>query len=760
MNLRISRKFLLIFSVCTIAAGGIVWACSDDGYDDSLYSNLTPEAFVDQQYAPFFYASSVSYYGYAEDDSNRRYNEIIIGEWEQYLDHKIPAADLKLLLCSTSLQGIDSVRQYTEGNLQRLPLILNGLKGSRVNKTRLADFLSYLSLAKAAESFAVKSPAYYWDEKVTVVAPDAGLEVRLQHAFTSAKDAFVKERLWFQLVRFAYFKELAAGSGNTAQSQVVSIFNEHAAAFPKNTIYYRALGYLAGHYYKSGDYARANYLYSLGYDFSSAMKIPSKWSFHPQEETDWQRSLAMAKTPGEQITLWQMLGLQHDEARAIQEIYAIDPRSEKLDLLLSRLINKTELNITYVFADSLPAARNQELRKQKELVGSIARANRTSKPYFWNLAAGYLNTLTKDYPAAEAFYGRAKKQLPAGNKLLAAQYRILEWTLYLAQLKHIGPEEETQMTANLNWLADLRDRKDSLKDLRYNAALDQSITVLASLYAKQGELLKSNCFSSKTAYYADNDKVEQLKELLLKQKKSPFELAMLRYFPLTASDLYYHQGLMLTYREKTDQAIAMMEKSGKNAQFQLLANPFSIHINDCHDCDFDAVQQVKFTPLSFLREIKRLKTAVAEGKNAYVNTFLLADAYYNITHYGNARTFYQNAITGSSATSPLDIAVEFRPQFASSKLAEKYYLQARSLARTREQKTRCTFMAAKCERNEVYNANYFDKTKKHKYYWEFDLIDIPAGKYFAELKKQYFQTRYYQEILKECGYFRKYADKR
>jgi hypothetical protein len=59
----------------------------------------------------------------------------------------------------------------------------------------------------------------------------------------------------------------------------------------------------------------------------------------------------------------------------------------------------------------------------------------------------------------------------------------------------------------------------------------------------------------------------------------------------------------------------------------------------------------------------------------------------------------------------------------------------------------------------MYNASYQQQAATHKYYWDFKFSDIPTGKYFAELKNRYFSTRYYQEILKECGYFKKYAAK-
>lgn len=670
-------------------------------------------------------------------------------EWQSYFGKKIDKENLKVLLFNASYGGLDSITRYMKGELSVAPLNLPDLKKSQLNNRQIENFLSYLLLAKSCEDFTVNEAGYSWEEKVTVKVPDAQLETKLLKAFKGSKDQFIKERLWFQMVRYAYFQALPKTDTSATHftSEVVTVFNKYEASFPKNMIYYRALGYVAGYYYKQKNYAQANYLYSLCYNFSQEMKIPSNWSFHPQEEQDWEKSLSLAKNVEEKITLWQMLGIRADESRAISKIYALNPKSEKIELLLSRLINILESDLSMNYANLDSAAKDAKMIAAQQLVSLIAKNNNTAKPYIWNMAAGYLSTKTGDYTGARSFYGQAKQQLPKNDKLLEAQYRILDWTLYLAQVKKIGAKEESEMVGPLNWLGDLRDQKDTINNLRYSMALDYSINTLASLYKKDGKLIKSNCFNAETSFYTSNANIESLKALLLKTNKTPFELAMLRYYHLGMDDLYYHQGLMMVYQEKTDQAIAYMEKAGEKARFSLGANPFSIHINDCHDCDFAAPQKTTYTPLTFLKAIKTLKRDIIAGKNIYVNTFLLADAYYNITHYGNSRAFYQNAITGYDASSPEDIPEQFRDLFTSGKLAEKYYLLARTYAKTREQKARCTFMAAKCERNDIYNS-----------YGSNDM-NIPYGKYFAELKSQYAQTQYYKEILKECGYFKSYVYK-
>jgi len=58
----------------------------------------------------------------------------------------------------------------------------------------------------------------------------------------------------------------------------------------------------------------------------------------------------------------------------------------------------------------------------------------------------------------------------------------------------------------------------------------------------------------------------------------------------------------------------------------------------------------------------------------------------------------------------------------------------------------------KDERNEWYNITLFSK---NDYYFGEEMIDLRAIDNFDSLK-QYSDTRYYQEVLRECGYFRTY----
>jgi hypothetical protein len=740
-----STKFLLIFSFCTLAIAGIVWACADGGEEN--YSMFSPEAFVAKDYTPFFYDSNYWYYGQSVevDDNNNRFNDQVVDEWDTYFNHQLNKPTLRYLLLKVSQKGIDSVNNYVNGKIAKLKPDSVQINTSKLDKAKFNNLFGYLKLAKECEKFAVIAPYGWYDTPPPLPPVSAKLEGSLSSAFNHSKDPFIKQRLWFQLVRFYFFNDDTTKSKTGAidnKADILVWFNNYKGMFPQNLTYYRAMGYVAGYYRRKGNYALSNYLYSRCYDYSYELKIPSKFSFHAQQEADWQATLKLAKNNNEKITLWHMLGMEYDPVRAIKEIAALNPKSDKMDLLLSRIINTSEggyqSNYYGKIADTTQQAIKKAETRQVNLIDSIASKNNTTKPYYWNLAAGYLNYIYKDYKKAGKFYDAAKKQLPANDKLVTAQYKLLTILLSIDELQRIDPKTEAKITEPLTWLVNLRDGKERITNLRFDPALGICANHIAQIYQKQSDWLKAHCFKDSIDLYDDSTHVQKLVDLMTKPQKSAFEITMLRYYPHKLDELYYHQATLLTYKEEVDKAIEKMSLIKTMSPDTLYGNPFNSRLNDCHDCDHAAHQKQKFSPLTFLKTMQSIKTDLRAGKDKYRNAWLLANAYYNITYYGNGRLFYQSPIMA---------------EVTDQSIAEKYYLLAKANAQTNEQRARCTFMAAKCERNEYYN--HYTADNKNS---SLDEAPVPtAGKYFADLKDHYSNTKYYQEVLQECGYFKSYV---
>ena len=133
--------------------------------------------------------------------------------------------------------------------------------------------------------------------------------------------------------------------------------------------------------------------------------------------------------------------------------------------------------------------------------------------------------------------------------------------------------------------------------------------------------------------------------------------------------------------------------------------------------------------------------------DTYNNALLIENAYYNFTFYGSSRVFYYCPIVDEGSSMSGMISKDQVGNLLNMTLAKKYYTMALTAATTDEQKAKCTYLLSKCERNEWYNSGGSDNG-----------TDFIAFKNFIGLKK-YTNTKYYKEVIAECGYFKKYAVK-
>jgi hypothetical protein len=724
------KKYWLILTSAGCLGTAIGLACAGDYGPDYGTSNFTPQLFVDKAYSPFLYSWQF-YYDIGHDESHiTRFNNSNVQEWSGYLGKTIRPETIDYLLHTATIPSIDSAIKVPASD------------------KKMKAFLDYLRLAKKCEAFSLTTI-----DRWEVDTPKKNrhfnattLNRQLQEKLIVAPDAFLQERYWFQLVRSGFF--------NTTPQETIRIFDSYNAKFPTNTLWFRSLAYKAGAYYKLKDYSKANYFYSLVFSGCDELKTVAHYSFHPQEQKDWQGTLALCRNNEEKTTLWQMLGVFYsDPERAIEEIYQLSPNSEKLHLLLARAVNmyeqrfshwQTRLN-DYPMPITTSDSSDEALLK---IVTRIADAGNTAKPWVWQLAAGYLNMLHEHYPAATAYYAKAASTVPKDPRS-QGQLRLLKLLNTLAATHTIDGKLEQKILPDIEWLINTQQNLD----IRNYDALEWTKKVLAVKYQLTGDRVKSECFSTRSAFYTSNNNIEALKAFFSKPDPTPYEQLCRRLSVMKRQDLFEYQAIQLCMNDRIDEAMTALKEADSAAKTILPANPFNARIQDCHDCDHAAAQKIKYTKSDLLHKLKELKDKIAAGQDVYTNAILFANAQYNITHYGNARKFYECNIFGSDQSSPWSIDSSFRAPLTSMKTAIKYYTTALGAARDDEQKAKCQYLLAKCQRNEWYNQAVYAHENNR---FEEHTPDFIAWDGFKALK-QYANTKYYNEALKECGYFKTYT---
>jgi hypothetical protein len=747
------KKLLIAFSAATLLVYGTIYACADGDWGWSFDSNFTPETFVDKSYSPLFLSSDF-FYGIGFDTEQvSRFNSDNIKDWNTYLEGQISEKDLTFFLTDSSSADVANLNLYYK-KAKPNKTSENWTKKIKLEDSKTKSFLLFLNDAQTVETYSTQTfDSWSYDETTKkIVLSDSKWIKSVEQKYNDSKDPFLKNRYWFLTVK-AYFY-------SNQQANGVAFFKQTEKSVPKNTLYYRALSYIAGIEYQQKHYAKSNYLYSIVFDKCAPMRVVAAYCFHPQQEKDWKQSLAMAKSDEEKVALWAIQGYYNDEEKAIAEIYKLQPKNPHIDYLLTRLINNQENKIDRSFKDKT-VLENKKTTKDSihkstiSLVTKIAQSNKTAQPYLWNVAAGYLETLNGNFKQAEKNFNDAENKMPK-TTLAINQVRLLKFVNNLSKIDQLNAENEKTILADLSWLYSELPKKP-IGNFRYENATAWSQNYLAALYRSQKNTVMAELFNHDSSFYDNDQQLFAMKTFLSKTNKTEIEKIGASIYSIKLADINYFEGTKATFQNKIPEAIAFMKQAGGLEKTIFYGNPFLGNIKDCHDCEHLALQKKKYSIIDLLSTIQKMQDNVAKQQDVYNNSLLLANAFYNISHFGNGRIFHEGNIAGYGST-PDYFRDPIREMITNCDLAKSYYKKAFEASKNNEQKAKTQYMMAKCERNDYYNQKYYSRNLSS---WDIydDKINFTAWQGFKNLKANYSKTKYYQEIINECGYFRTYLQK-
>ncbi|MNX34092.1 hypothetical protein D3C86_643290 [compost metagenome] len=778
-------KLFLASSAVLLSAFGIIYACADGDWDSfgSYNSNFTPETFADKSYSPLFLSGGI-FYGIGFDTQhNSRFNKNIKSDWADYLKGKVDTTTVNYFLI-----GDEKPRYYSnDKNAIKNKEEIEGLhvyyKTKKENKStqkwgkklnlkdeKVKNFVEFLYLAQKIETVSIGDDYWSYDPVVAKTFKDAKMIQSIENVYNTLSDPFLKNRYWFLTMKARFY--------SNDKQKAIDFFNKTESSVARNTLYYRALAYVAGINYKQKKYATSNYLYAQVFDKCPELRVVTAYSFKPKNESDWTKALALAKNNKEKAALWAIHGYYKDEKQAIEKIYELDPKSEHLNYLGTRLVNSLEQKINNSFQVSSgdyskpptpqTVAENKTENKAKvdnsavDLIAKISAAGNTDKPYLWDVALGYLQTLKGDYATADKNYSKAEKTLPK-TELAGMQLRLLRFVNNLSKIDKLTDKNEKTILADLNWLYTELPKNYKGNEFRYQNASSWSRSYLSHLYKEKGNQVMAEIYGeSRYSYwndgnsFYDNEKdLLAIKSFLEKSNKTEIEKIGAGIYSLKLKDINNFQAIQATFKNKIPEAIAFMQQTDSVQYVKFLGNPFNGNIKDCHDCEHAAYQKRKYTYMDFLTTIKEMQDKLAQKEDVYTNSLLLGNAFYNISHFGNGRTFYEMSIVGYGS-SPYSFRDSMKEMITNNSVSKMYYQKAFDAASNKEQKAKCLYLISKCERNDYYNKKYNAVNS----YWEIqdDKVNFIAWNSFKALRKDYSDTKYYQDVIAECGYFRTYTN--
>lgn len=742
----ISKRLSIVFVSILLTSASVIWACSWFEEYDWYTSIFAPESIASKGYEPM-YRSSFSFYKTDWIGSHvADFDSINIVEWSGYFQGKVSNEDLQYYLYKARIGEVDTAIFAVKSTKFKAPArVRNSSLLKYSNPVATKDFLYYLGYAKRCEPFATYVPDYWSDENEDPLEDGEAIQKLIDGGLkqlTNASDAFIRERYLFQIIRLSY---LIGGYENCE-----TLYHQNKALITNTTTMgARINGYRAASYYKQGDYANANYLYAQIFNQCEAMRISAFQSFHPMEDADWNATLNLAQNPHEKMILWQMLGIYADPLRAMTEIYKIDPKSDLIELLLARAINIEEEKVFSEPYNNANQENNQNIVKSSELdknllkfVLQVDKNSNTHQPELWKLSAGYLQILAGQNKTGEKVLNDIANNSKV-SLLYREQARLMLLVSFIEQLKKIDATAESKLLAEMKWLYETKHDAD----FRDRFANEWVTKRLAEKYAMDGNLLKAQLLDNyrNPKFYLTDENGDKMLAFMNSPSLSPYEKYIVARYPLKPAAIVDFQAIQLALRHQLKEALAKLNEIEGLGNETLPGDPFLIHIKDCHDCDHSAEQPVSYTQKEFLEKMLEYEQlAISQPNEAAHYYYFMANGYYNMTYFGNARAMYYSDVYDRYSASIAYDADPMDPMYDCS-MAETYYNKALIASKNKEFKAQCCFMASKCELN-----NYF-LNGTHE-----DNVDFRAGKYFSDLEKNYSNTQYFNEIVNECGYFRTY----
>jgi hypothetical protein len=635
------------------------------------------------------------------------------GDWRAFFGPGVPWADWSRILLSATLPDIEALIGAMKTPGARPP---RGFEGSAifrlagVSRGHAIAALYFVGFARRVEPFAVGSPSL-WDEPKVRPTPAVDSRTLLDaggKALARAELPFLRQRYAFQLVRLRFYAHDWPGVVTFSQD------NHSALESPAPSLKWRAQYYVAGALLKMNQRARANLTLARVHARWPALASVTAQDFQPMQQADWQQTLAQATSVQEKVELWRLVGLKLDALPAMEQIVALDPRSPRLALLAVREINRAE-------------ATTADLAALERLCGTLADNPVTDRRWLFDLVAGHAAALRGEALEARRRLDRARAARPR-DPLVAKQAAA---SLALALARTCGRPEakcEDELARDIGQL----DAGFS----RWNTVRTRVRATLSAGYHARGRCVEAELFGAGAC--ANRWSEPRFVESMIARVSAPsgaFDRFMIEGAQYKRDDLRTELALLQFQRGDFKTARRQFREKGVGA-LPLGTDPFVIHILDCHDCDHTAYAKATWTRASFaLRMIDLRARAERPGEEGAAAAFELGNGYYNITWFGNARSFLGDTHIKADINE-----------------AEKWYRRAFDAFPDREDKAQAAFMAAKSELARLIppaSLTQYDPP---------DRVPVPST--WFPIIREFSDTKYYGEILRECGHYRRWAERR
>ncbi|MEY4903816.1 MAG: hypothetical protein RLZZ292_1631 [Bacteroidota bacterium] len=749
----------ILLSLCFFLPATIAHTCGllDTQYHGYSFFNgavANPLAIAN----PLFLDFSKIYNATKDSTRQAQITEENIWEWQQkfcsyskledvrYLIYKAPMRELEQLYNLAKSKSSVEAEEAGE-NVFAQQLVVN----------RCTETIEYLIFAKRCEPYCVAQDA--WNGPVENVLAMRQLVTDGLNTFKKIESPFIKLRYAYQCIRLAHYSK--------NYQLVLDLYDFCTPKIDKRVksiVNYWVLAHKAGALQSLGQRAEAAYLFSIVFDRCKSKREAAYRSFSILTDDEFIQCLTLCKNDHEKCTLYAMRGAaEHSKSvEEMIEIYKIDPKNDYLEVLLLREVKKLEHDLLgYSFNDkkehnrrlfNLPSKESADYAiRVNDFVRYAARQGRVANVALWQVADGYLELIRGDGYAALATLEVAEANTK--SEPLLQQIEILKTTATITAWQQLNDDTE-----NAAWeitKSDLYSKNRDLPDFLFDK--------LTTLYENSGQPGAAFRCHYHLSALKPNPKLEILDDLLRLCKKGG-KTNLARFLASDSkgetleSELWEIKGTLLLANHQNEAALECFKKVSVEVLEKSKFNPFIPRIKDCINCPIaDSLPKYNRKEIAerLLDLEYRAKAGLQEGAEHY---YALGVAYYNMTYFGYAwKTtdyFRCSDLKNDGASRWLYPYGNKENKDCTAALAT--FAKAYQLAKiqNRELAARCAFWITKCIQSQYVGSKNYETPSGGQ------IPRLPPAfyAYFNILKREYKDTKYYNQVIKECKYFEWYAN--
>ena len=736
-----------------------------EGYLTFFQSDLANDPLF-KRYA-YDFANQQSQYQYDESLHENRSN-LNLFEWEKFFEQRI------------SLEGLSSlIYQLPSADLQKIiDALIQGKKRDfwQVFTKKDLPALNYLIFAKECEPYVTEGDSWYFEpeelEKKRQPEPMQKLMTLGEQKYQAETSKFLKLRYGYQLVRLAHYAK--------KYQACLKYYQQMSKLATEGIVLDWSFRHQLGAMRKSGIEAEALVQSSIVFDQKVSMMDEAYLDFSIPSEAVWQQMLQLTSAnKHRQATLWFLRGLDEERfvLESLKEIYALEPKSSRLEVLLVRLINHVERE--YLTSAVFFKTKNQEMLEQKQSLLKYAREigkfiesvdkTKVHQPALWYASLGYLEILQQNPQKAEDALFQAQQDQNAKSNL-KQQIRLLQSLNLITAEGNLNSAIEEYCCDPIVWLDSLKDVKSNFENLRQSF-----YALLGQKYFAQGDLIKGYCAMAKadcktdellTVAFGSKD-LDQLIAFMSKLNQTRFEKLLNTNSKYSIDDLYFLKGTNLLRAKKFPEALTSFEQVS-NGYWQKLREKWdegyygqirTSFVKNYYNPKTGLYAYPKqgfthYTKLDFTSQVVKLqKSATTDPKQADRYYYQIANGFFHSPFWA-----YHENLLGSSGIYTFEL-FDFEPYqelkkrlendwgWQRRKIAMEYYVKAALATRDSELAAECIFMAAACK-------------TRFSWYDEFNDDGKEINDYFKLLKDKYAETKYYQRVVQECATLKDYLGKK